>query len=189
MTNWLRRGLVLLALASVTGLTWWLQDRSESVAPPRDPDARQWPDYSMESFAVTEFLPNGDAQYRLTARQMDHFAADGTARFDRPNIVFHSAARTPWTLTADAGVATANSEEIRLNGAVVIERPQTIERDWLRLSTSNVLVRPREEFAETAEHVDVQDPLSTTAAQGMRVYVNEERVMLLSKVQGKYETR
>jgi lipopolysaccharide export system protein LptC len=188
-SGWMRRGLLLLALGAVTALTWWLQDSAESTPPARDPDARQLPDYSMQTFTVTEFLPGGETRFRLSAREMNHYAADGTAQFDQPALVFYSATRTPWTLTAESGVATANNDEIRLNGPVAIERPATGERDWLRLATRNVLVKPRDEFAETAENVTVQEPASRTAALGMRVYVADERVTLLSKVQGTYDIR
>lgn len=179
---------MLLGLGAAATLTWWLQDRAESVAPVRDPAAKTLPDYSMESFTVTEILASGDPNYKLRAKEMNHFAEDGTAHLKQPRVEFYSNERVPWTLVADAGVASANNDEIRLTGAVVIERPATAERTWIKLTTQNVLVRPREEYAETSEHVMIQDPLSTTTSQGMRVYVNEERVTLQSKVQGKYET-
>ncbi len=187
-SSWQLRGLLLFALGTAATLTWWLQNREEAVAPLHAHAGKRTPDYSMETFTVTEILPSGEPNYRLRAKQLDHFADDGTAQLDQPRVEFYSADRVPWTLTADAGITSANNDDIQLTGAVVIERPATPDRAWLRLTTQNVRVRPRDEYAETDEHVTIQDPLSVTAAQGMRVFVNDERVLLQSKVQGKYES-
>jgi LPS export ABC transporter protein LptC len=92
-------------------------------------------------------------------------------------------------LVADEGTVSADSSEIHLNGAVVIERPASATQAPLRLTTRNVLIHPHDEVAETREHVMLQDPLNTTRAIGMRVQMKDAQLQLLSQVQGHYAPR
>ena len=181
--------LWLVMLAATATFTWWLQHLVEPVATPTERALRHDADYTMETFTVTEMDAAGETHYRLQAESMEHYADDGSARLVKPQVRFFSRERVPWTLAAEEGTVSANNSEIHLNGAVVIERPASATQAPLRLTTSNVLIHPHDEVAETREHVMLQDPLNTTRAMGMRVQMNDERVQLLSQVQGRYAPR
>ena len=179
--------LAVLAIAAT--FTWWLQHLVDPLATPTERAVRHDADYTMETFTVTEMDAGGETQYRLTAESMEHYADDGSARLIKPQLRFFSRTRAPWTLVAEEGTVSANSNEIRLNGAVLIERPASATQASLRLTTSNVLIHPHDEVAETHEHVMLQDSLSTMRAVGMRVQMKDEHVRLLSQVQGRYAPR
>ena len=179
----------LVVLAIFAAFTWWLQHLVEPLVPSTERAVRHDADYTMDTFTVTEMNAAGDTRYRLQAESMEHYADDGSARLIRPQVRFFSRERVPWTLVADEGTVSANSNEIHLNGAVLIERPASATQALLRLTTSNVLIYPHDEVAETREHVMLQDPLNTTRAVGMRVQMKDERVQLLSQVQGRYAPR
>lgn len=179
----------LAVLAALVIFTWWLQHLVEPLATPPERTARHDADYTMETFTVTEMDAAGESHYRLQAELMEHFADDGSARLVKPRVRFFSHERVPWTLTAEEGTVSANGNEIHLNGSVLIERPASAAQLPLQLVTSNVLIHPHDEVAETREHVMLQDTLNTTRAIGMRVQMNDERVQLLSQVQGRYAPR
>ena len=179
----------LLVLATFAAFTWWLQHLVQPLAPTTERTVRHDADYTMDTFTVTEMNAAGDTHYRLQAESMEHYFDDGSARLIKPQVRFFSRERAPWTLVADEGTVSANSDEIHLNGAVLIERPASATQALLRLTTSNVLIHPHDEVAETREHVMLQDPLNTTRAVGMRVQMKDERVQLLSQVQGRYAPR
>jgi len=181
--------LWLALLAAIATVTWWLQHLVEPGATPAGRAVRHDADYTMETFTVTEMDAAGATHYRLQAESMEHYADDGSARLIKPQVRFFSRERVPWTLVAEEGTVAANGNEIHLNGAVVIERPASANQALLRLTTSNVLIHPHDEVAETREHVMLQDPLNTTRAIGMRVQMNDEHVQLLSQVQGRYAPR
>ncbi len=181
--------LWLVVLTALATSTWWLQNLVKPTAAPTERGVQHDTDYSMETFTVTEMNSLGQIQYRLQAESMEHDASDDSARLVKPQVRFFSRARVPWTLLAETGTVAANSSEIRLNGAVLIERPASATQAALRLTTRDVLVRTRDEVAETREQVMLQDPLNTTRAIGMRVHMNDEHVQLLSQVQGRYASR
>ena len=53
--------------------------------------------------------------------------------------------------------------------------------------TEDLKVLPREEYAETALPVSISTPESLTRGTGMRAYLAESRVQLLSNVRTKIE--
>ena len=181
--------LWLTALALLAAFTWWLQHLVEPAIAPAKRSVRHDADYTMETFTVTQMNAAGQTHYRLQADLMEHYADDGSAHLVKPQVRFFSRERVPWTLAAETGTVAANNSEIRLTGAVLIERPASATQAPLRLTTSNVLIRPGDEYAETREPVMLQDPLNTTRAIGMRVRMNDEHVQLLSQVQGRYAPR
>ena len=181
--------LWLMVLASAATFTWWLQHLVEPAATLAERTVRHDPDYTMETFTVTEMEATGATHYHLQAESMQHFPDDGSAHLMKPQVRFFSRERVPWTLLAEEGTVTANNTEIHLNGAVVIERPASSTQAELRLTTRNVLIHPHGEVAETREHVMVQDPLNVTRSVGMRVNMNDERLQLLSQVKGTYASR
>lgn len=181
--------LWLTVLASIATFTWWLQHLVKPVAATAERVIRHDADYTMETFTVTELDATGATHYRLQAELMEHYSDDGSARLVKPQVRFFSRERVPWTLVADEGTVSADSSEIHLNGAVVIERPASATQAPLRLTTRNVLIHPHDEVAETREHVMLQDPLNTTRAVGMRVQMKDAQLQLLSQVQGHYAPR
>lgn len=181
--------LWLVALAALAAFTWWLQHLVAPAVAPAERTVRHDADYTMETFTVTAMNAAGQTHYRLQAELMEHYADDGSAHLVKPQVRFFSRERVPWTLAAEEGAVSANGSEIRLTGAVLIERPASATQAPLRLTTSNVLIRPGDEYAETSEPVMLQDPLNTTRAIGMRVHMNDEHVQLLSQVQGRYAPR
>lgn len=184
---WTHRLLWLIPLAAVAAMTVWLQDTATPVQLlPENGAAQRIPDYAMENFTVTEMRATGEPAYKLQATQLDHFADDNSAHMTQPRVELYNAERVPWTLTADAGDSTGETQLLHLRGDVAIERPATEQRGWLRINTHDVLVKPNEEYAETAAAVTITDPLSTTQARGMRVYMRDERVNLLAEVRGTY---
>lgn len=181
--------LWLIGLAMAATFTWWLQHLVEPAASLTEPTVRHDPDYTMETFTVTEMEATGATRYRLQAESMQHFPDDDSAHLMKPQVRFFSRERVPWTLLAEEGTVTANNTEIHLNGAVSIERPASSTQAELRLATRNVLLHPYDKVAETREHVTVQDPLNITRSVGMRVNMSEGRLQLLSQVKGTYASR
>lgn len=185
----LKRYSWTLALVLLAAFTWWLQNLVEPlpVLPERKTTHRM--DYSMEKFTVTEMNHTGQPHYRLQASFMEHFPDDDSAHLVAPQVMFYNQQRTPWTLRADEGTISADNKEINLLGNVVIERASTALEGPLRIATRDVLIRPHEQYAETKAPLTLVDSLNTTRATGMRMFVREEHVQLLSQVQGAYATR
>jgi lipopolysaccharide export system protein LptC len=179
----------LAALASGAALTWWLNNLVVPLPSLPERELRHDPDYSMERFAITEINAGGDTHYRLRADRMDHYPDDGTTRLIKPDLLLYGEEATTYTLNAAEGVATAQNEEIYLNGDVVIKRPATATQEWVRIATRDIVVRHNESYAETKERVVMQDPLFMAQAEGMRLFVKQGRVQLLSGVRSTYAPR
>lgn len=187
--SWLKHYSWIGAVAMLAALTWWLQNLAVPPSKNVAYAVAHEMDYSMETFTVTEMNATGQPRYRLQAASMEHFADDNSSHLIKPQILFYSRENVPWTLVADEGTVTGNNEKIHLSGDVLIDRAATPAQGPLRVVTRDVTVRPRDEYAETQQVVTLTDPVSTTRATGMQMYVRDERVQLLSQVQGTYAPR
>jgi lipopolysaccharide export system protein LptC len=57
------------------------------------------------------------------------------------------------------------------------------------LTTSRMTVFPDKEYAETSQAVKIEGDGGVTTANGMKAYLNEGRMLLLSNVRGQHEAR
>ena len=74
-----------------------------------------------------------------------------------------------------------------LLGEVNIWRNTPEGKRELHIETEDLKVLPREEYAETELPVSISTPESLTLAKGMRAYLDESRMELLSNVRTKIE--
>ena len=57
------------------------------------------------------------------------------------------------------------------------------------LTTSALTLYPRRDYAETDQSVRIEAARSVTTAEGMKLFLNDGRLQLLSTVRGQYEVR
>lgn len=190
MFAWLKqsRGWLgwLAALGLLALLTQWLLYIS---APPADRRAaqRHVPDAIMDQFVATGMGADGRPEHRLRAQRMLHYPDDGSTEFIQPLLTVFQEDAPPWQVQAERGLLVKDRDSVWLQDAVRIENPDAAPHLRWRLDTRDLHVKVDEEYAETARPVTIVGATSVTHAVGMRVFLKEGRIQLLSKVQGTYE--
>jgi lipopolysaccharide export system protein LptC len=154
------------------------------VVPPHSPD------YFSIGYRKWEMGDDGRLKNQLTADRMTHYSDDGTTHLDKPLMIFHNEAAPPWVINAEAGILSADGKDLRLNGKVKVERAESKGVKPLLINTSNARVKPETHYAETDEWAELISPPNRTVGVGMKlVFEQPVHLQLLSKVQGKYETK
>ena len=176
--------VVLLILLVLAGLTQWLLNINET--PGTMPSNAHVPDYTMENFTITTMGTQGRPKHRLQAAFLAHYPDNNSSEFTSPHITIFSVGKAPWDIYGKRGWMSGSRELILLKGDVVIENAQAPPRDRLRLVTKNLRVLTNEHYAETAQPVTITGQTVVTHATGMRVYLKDGRLQLLSKVRGIY---
>lgn len=190
MFAWLKqsRGLLgwLAALGLVALLTQWLLYIS---APPDGSQVarRHAPDAIMDEFVATGMGVDGRPEHRLRAQRMMRYPDDGSTEFIQPLLTVFQENAPPWMVDAERGWLAQDRDSVWLQDAVRIENPDAAPHLRWRLDTRDLHVKVDEEYAETARPVTIVGATSVTHAVGMRVFLKEGRIQLLSKVQGTYE--
>ncbi len=106
--------------------------------------------------------------------------------FREPRWTLHMEDDTVWHGVADFGRAWNHGDEARLTGSVRLRRPATATNAQLELVTSEVYLRPREDYASTERPIVANGPSSRLRGIGAEVFMAEQRVVMQSHVDGIY---
>ena len=181
-----RRAILILVLALIAALTWWLQrepDQRLRLLPTAGP---QGPDFYMRDFQIRVTGEAGHLQYQLAGEQAAHMQDDGHGELLAPVMHFHQDRLPPVRVQAETGWISPPGDEIRLLGAVTIERPAEHPDGPLHMTTRDLHVFPELRQAQTDARVVARAPAYTVEGVGMRMNMNERTVILESQVNGTY---
>jgi len=184
---WVKRLLLVLGLILVSGLVGWLMEGVGPRRPPSEEELRHDPDYYMEKFTVTAMNSAGQPRYRLDGDHMQHYPDDDTTELTKPHIEIYAEAAPPWYIDAERGWVSADGELVLLLGGVLARQEDTAAKRTTTLTSDELRIRPNDEYAETDKPVTLKSGPNIVEAIGMRAYIREGRLQLLSNARGKYE--
>ena len=167
----------LLVIAGASG--WMLYTLDFDPAVPVQ-EASRAPDAYMENFVTVEMDDAGKPKRRLAADSMA-FHADRTIELSNPRYVLHRADGQPWHVRSERGRVSADGGSVQLLGKVGIWRNDGSGIRDVDIRTEHVTVLPESEYGETWEPVTIRTPATTSTGVGMRAYLDEGRIELLSE--------
>lgn len=174
--------LVLVVLALSVG--YW-NIRPERFAP-QSVQAPLQPDFFMDNPRIRQLNEQGQPVYDLASNRATHEVGKDTTELDEPRLSYYrEGEQSPWELRARHGEVSANGEQVELSQNVIIEQ-QLGGRTTRRLSTPELSIFPKRDYAETDRSVRIEAGGVTTAT-GMKAYFNDGRIELLSNVRGEHE--
>ena len=172
-----RLALLLLFLAVATG--WFLQ--MPETGDPASTARKQGPDMFADQIDVTVMNESGQLVYHITADHLLH--SPDTDRFDltRPFIELKRTAGDSWNITSERGQMTDNGDELWFLGKVNIHRQGGRP---LHIQTSDLLVKPDEELAETEDKVSISATQYKIDAIGLKADFRKDLLEFRSRVRG-----
>lgn len=188
-----QRLLLPLLVTVIAGLSYWLLsfELPEGITlAARSPDS---PQSFMEGIRLRAMNEQGFPRFELQAAGMTRYADDKRTEVEQPFLTVFRPSGEVWTAQAESATAVNDDELITLHGAVVVRHPIDPGRPegdaTMEIRTRDLVVRPREEYAETKQLTTLVRPEGSVEAVGMKAYFPQERVQLLSQVRGTYEGR
>jgi lipopolysaccharide export system protein LptC len=176
----------LATLGSLAAFTWWLQAATQTPVAANQAVGHV-PDYTVADFTLTAMNLAGRPYYRLKAPSMARYADDRTTEVEEPQVEFREQTGPPWEMTADHGWISADRSLVRLLGHVVVLRAGAAGSEPVKLVTSDVSIQPDDRYATTDQPVAAWLGPHRMEARGMKLYLQEGRLQLLSDVRGHYE--
>jgi len=140
------------------------------------------PDLTMEEFEVTTMGEDGTPLRRLSAAYMAHFTDTETKELTHPHLIVYRDESEPWHVASERGWVSAENDVLMLLGKVDIWHNSADGKREIHIETEDLRVLPEDEYAETALPVRLSTPESLTSGTGMRAFLGESRVQLLSEV-------
>ncbi len=184
-----RGSLYLAGLALLAGLSYSLLRWVESSL--REPVAvkSQEPVLVIQKFRAVRMTVAGLREYVLEAPLLKQLPDKLGTQVEQPQMDWYQpdGQTREWRLRSGQGWIASDQKQIRLEGEVVMTRTVESGQPPVTLTTRDVLVRPDIHYAETAAPARAVTPGGELRAVGMRAYLDQERLELLSEVRGVYE--
>lgn len=178
-------GLLVLLLLSLVGTGWFLdrQTGSQQTASV----STTGPDSFVDSIDLAVMDENGHLKYQIRAEYMTHFPHNDTLKLSHPDIeIVHTDGAT-WHIKAERGETTTAGDRLWLLGEVDIHRPATTTASAIHVVTSDVLVKPEDEQAETGNAATITGNRYVINTVGLRADFSANVLELLSRVRGTIE--
>ena len=178
---------LLVILLGALALTWWALHPGEQSRPRTVSSDTRSIDYFVDELELTTFDADGFPLRRLETDSLRHDRGSGETRLSRPRFTLFEKNRPLWRIASESGTLAEDHSRLDLEGAVEIHRTGGDDRQPIEIRTRNVLVKPKEEYAETAEPVRITSDANWITAVGMRAWLRPPgRIRFLSHTRAYY---
>jgi lipopolysaccharide export system protein LptC len=164
------RGTLVVSIALCGGLAlgsyWFAQQARLTDVAPRTIGHEI--DYSAKDITLTRMDKAGRALYTIDAKSLVHYYDDDSGDLSEPRIVGSKLGRPEMRVRAERGHTTADGEEVRLYGNVVINRAAFATAPAMIAKSEYMLAHPDREFVETDQPVEIVRGGSNVHATGMQ---------------------
>jgi lipopolysaccharide export system protein LptC len=182
------RPVLAAVLAALGVATWWLAQRSEPEEPAGGAPPGHVPDYYVINLRGRTMDEAGRLSRSLRADRLTHFMDDQSTEVEAPRLTLFRAGEPPWEIESERGWISPDGTVTLLQGAARLTRDAAPGIRPVEVVTSNLLVRPRDDYAETAEAVQITSGNSRAQSVGMQAWLGKpSRIKLLSQARGHYE--
>ncbi|AHL76722.1 lipopolysaccharide ABC transporter permease [Stutzerimonas stutzeri] len=180
--------LVLIALLLVAVGYWNIRPESFMQEAPVSQGVKTPIDFYVINSRTIQYQPDGKRNYELSAEKVEHVKASDVSLLTRPDLHSYRGSDLPWHVTSERGEVGPQGEEVELIDNVKVERNDAEGRPTI-VTSSRMTVFPEKDYAETRQPVRIVAANGVTTATGMKAYLNEGRMLLLSNVRGQHELR
>lgn len=181
----LRTAFTVLILVAL-GLIGWRVFAPDGV-PARHANLTAAPaasDYYMRDATIYQMNRQGQLAYRIRLKKTLHYP-DDSARLRHIRVHYNTGARSYWTLEAPRGRVPPGSHDLHLTGGVTLRHPKS-EQGTIVIKTDNAWFRSGRNIIETEAHVTARAPGRLTQGDGLRIDLDNNRMVLLDNVQSRY---
>jgi lipopolysaccharide export system protein LptC len=165
---------------------------TEDPATAEQAEIKVFPHTFMTDVEVRHYDQEGQLHYQLTTPLIRSFQAQGKTSaedyslFQTPVFVLVNDPKKPgWFVTSREGRLDSNNEWFTLTQEVVA-RQTTEKQGETTITTSDLRLNTREQFADTSKAVTMRAAKSQITGTGMHADMKRDRIQLLSNVKGTY---
>ena len=145
-------------------------------------------DFFAQNTQTLQFTDEGSLQYELNSPRIEHTQHDDITVLLQPALLLFRGTELPWHISSTRSEVSPEGKEVELIDNVRIERTDEKGRPTI-LTTQRLTYVPETEFAHTKQSVKIEAANGITTGIGMRTYLNESKMHLLSNVRGNHDVR
>ncbi len=145
-------------------------------------------DFYVINAKSVEYQIDGKLRYEMTSDKVEHLKDSDKSLVTKPDLLLYRGTEQPWHVKSERGEVSPGGTEVELIDNVRIARTDEKNRPTI-ITSSRMTVFPDKEFAQTQQAVRIEAANGVTTANGMKAYLKDSRVLLLSNVRGQHEVR
>jgi len=183
--------LVVVVLVIVFATMKYTNSKDTTTA--QQVEVKAFPHTFITDVEVRHYDQDGQLHYQMSTPLIRSFqpqtkaSAEDYSLFQTPVFILVNDPKKPgWLVTSQEGRLDSNNEWFTLSQDVVAR--QTSEKQGeTTITTSDLRLNTREQFAETSKAVTMRAAKSQITGVGMRADMKRDHIQLLSNVKGNYE--
>ena len=144
------------------------------------------PDTVIQGLSVHQFDTDGRLVHALKTPLMRHITLNNTNWLQDPLIVIHQDDQPAWEIHAHEATALYGSQQITFNKNVVIHQNKDAHTEASTLTTETLTYFTKDKLATTLLDMTYERGGSVVQSTGMKAYLADKRVVLLSHARGTY---
>lgn len=187
--------MALISLAALGVLLWRMDSKNFQASLNENRLQDQLPVTYLINSETTQHSGDGKIAYTLASTKTLYF--DNAVVDDHPEVTMENprfkmydqvedSNTAVWEISALYAEGSEQRDQWLLKGKVIVTQ-QTENGGLSTFSTSELLFKPRQHYAETSKPVTINSPSGITQATGLKIFLNDERIELLSNVTSQYD--
>jgi lipopolysaccharide export system protein LptC len=181
------RGWLVLIFILLVGLSIWVffPSRQSPSQKPQPPSEQVLDGYMIEAH-YTQYDLQGQVHMTLYSPQVTHYVQNSTSYFEKPEVLAYNEKRIPWTIKADRGTSLRDSQQVDLNGNVIIHQAPQPQYPETTITTTAMTIYPHRSYAVTDQPIVILRPDTRVEGVGMQADFKQGIFKLLSSVKAIY---
>jgi lipopolysaccharide export system protein LptC len=179
------KALLIIIFIIFSGLSMWIFFRPHPPTPSK-PATEQTLDGYMTQAHYTQYDNQGQVHMSLYSPKVTHYVQNSTSYFEKPEVLAYNQKRIPWTIRADRGTAIRDSEQVDLNGNVIIHQAPQPQYPETTITTTAMTIYPHRSYAVTDQAIVITRPDTRVDGVGMQADFKTGIFTLLSSVKAIY---
>lgn len=176
--------LLLVFLFSMWVLNYFPQDELELT----EVESERIVEHFAIGYSKKQMDQSGQANSKLMAETVVKYSDALGTELKNPVMVVYKQDKPPWIIRSKTGHISTGGNKISMNGQVFIDRAAAESVREVNIKTSNLLLLPNRDFAETDDWAEMVSGPDRISGVGMRLFYQEPLyIKLLAKVKGWHE--
>lgn len=180
--------LALIALLLIVAGYYWNVGLELFNEQPTRPGQDNTIDYYAENAHSLQYQEDGSLDYEMTAVKLEHQKATDITFVTTPDLLLFRGNVQPWHIQSARAEVGPKGKEVELIDDVRVARTDAKGKPSI-LTTTRLTVFPDKNYAQTEQAVKIDAANGVTTAVGMKAYLKDSRMHLLSNVRGQHEVR
>lgn len=179
--------LIILFFALISWSSWYFLGFVKNTKVSFTKEIQSLTNATITNLSVKEFDDNGKLINFLESPLICRMPKKNSHYLTSPHIIISEDNKSPWEITSGNAIALNGGKEVIFNQDVVILQKKQLDTDSISLYTEQISYFPESKVAMTKKNIKLQQANNVILSTGMKAFLAENRVQLLSNAHGHYE--